>query len=548
MGERDKGIEKNLVIPPFAVSAINRKRIDEELGMAFIYYMAEKEKKRSFMGKEQESISFILKAYYGIWAYPLDKGWIFIDSMNLYSFSLMAVELPPIDEFINHLRDAHNSRDHFNSMLVRHNKTFSQFGRKIYTVTGLIEKPLALAITSYINDVGVVNVLPSNSLMLPLHIDERRMLDVVYELIKVKGELEGDMVRLEEAIKVLDEEASFHMAQINEEILGINNEYRRQMELTAEIINRSVEQLNTKKELELKMILSRFEERKEFFNSQIEEYRKLFMYLKKDHETLKRMIDSSKSSIKERSYVDLWSKILKDMSLRMRDIEKEIEGLQSIIKSLEDEREKEISSIDGAYAQLIESKMKSLNDIEIERELEVKKRRKEAETLSNRAMELRRQILNIHSHVKSSLEQVDQLPLQEFKSDQPELLCMPFYLVCYEDIKRGKRYKAYSPSLVQFPVTRPLLKWVRGISAQPLRPYSGQLMDIFEVKFIECLKADPILEGEIYKRGKKFDVLTFHETNRQISNAIDTLVRQGWMTQRQASTFKRSLEVMPSYS
>ncbi|MCP8316228.1 MAG: hypothetical protein H3Z51_05110 [archaeon] len=397
------------------------------------------------------------------------------------------------------------------------------------------------------NDVGATTALSPNSLMLPLHIDERRMLEIVYELNKVKRELEDDMARLEETIKVLDEETSFHMAQIDEEIIGINNEYKRQMEVTAEIINKSVEQLETKKELEMKMILSRFEERKEFFNSQIGEYRKLFMYLKKDYETLEGMTDSSKSSVKERSYFGLWSKILKDISLRMEDIEKEIEGLQSVIKALEDERGKEISSIEGAYAQLIESKMKLLNDTDIERGFEVKNRREEAESLSNRAMTLRRQILNIHSHVKSSLEQIEQLPLQEFENDQPKLLCMPFYLVCYEDIKGGKRYRTYPPSLVQFPVTRPLLKWMHGISAQPLRPYSGQLMDIFEVKFIECLKADPILEGEIYKRGKKFNMLTSYETKKQISNAIDTLLKQGWMTQKQVSILKRSLKVMPSY-
>ncbi|MCP8315986.1 MAG: hypothetical protein H3Z51_03870, partial [archaeon] len=136
---------------------------------------------------------------------------------------------------------------------------------------------------------------------------------------------------------------------------------------------------------------------------------------------------------------------------------------------------------------------------------------------------------------------------QEFKDDQPKLLCIPFYLVCYEDIKGGKRYKTYPPSLVQFPAIHPPLKWMHGISAQPLRPYSGQLMDIFDVKFIDYIKADPILEGEIYKRGKKFDMLTSYETKKQISNAIDTLLKQGWMTDGQASALKRSLNVMPSY-
>lgn len=350
------------------------------------------------------------------------------------------------------------------------------------------------------------------------------------------------MARLEETIKVLDEETSFHMAQIDEEILGINNEYKHQMEGTAEIVNRSVEQLKTKKELEMKMILSRFEERKEFFNSQIGEYRKLFMYLKKDYGTLKGMIDSSKSSEKERGYFGLWSKILRDISLRMGDVERETEGLQSVIKALEDERGKEIFSIEGAYEQLIESKMKLLDNMDIEKELEVKKMREEAKGLSNRAMDLRRQILNIYSHVKSSLEQVEQLPFQEFKNDRPKLLCMPFYLVCYEDMKGGKRYKTYPPSLVQFSSTFPPLKWMQGISAQPLRPYSGQLMDIFEVKFIEHLRADPILEGEIYKRGKKLDLITSHETKKQISNAMDTLVKLGWMTQRQASALRRTLK------
>ncbi len=539
-------MEKNLVIPSFAISSLDRKPIDEELEMASIYYMVEKEKKRSFIRKEQEIISFIVKAYYGIWAYPVNNWWIFIDPINLHSFSLAAVELPPVDEFMSQLKDAHNSRNLFNSVLVRHDKTFSQFKKKNYTIAGLIDKPLALAITSYVVDVGVVSALYPNSLMLPLHIDERKMLEVVYELNKVKREVENDISKLEETIRVLDEETSFHMVQIDEEIIGINNEYKNQTEVTMEIVNRSVEQLKTKKELEMKMVLSRFEERKELFNSQIGEYRKLFMYLKKDYETLKEMVDSSKSSPKEKIYLDLWSRILKDISSRMEGIEKEIEELQSVIKALDDERGKEVSSIESAYKQLIESKVKSLNDIEMERELEIRKRREEAKDLSNKAMSLRRQILEMHKHAKISLEKIEQLPLQEFKGDGPKFLCIPFYLVCYEDMKGRKRYKTYPPSLVQFPAAHPPLKWVHGISSPPLRPYSGQITNIFEVKFIENLKADPIFEGDIYKMGKKLDLLTSYETKRHISDAIDSLIKQGWIHHRQATALKRSLEAIPS--
>ncbi len=539
-------MEKNLIIPSFAISSLNRKSIDKELEMAFIYYMVEKEKKRSFIRKEQEIISFIVKAYYGIWAYPVNNRWIFIDPINLHSFSLAAVELPPVDEFMSQLKDAHNSRNLFNSVLVRHDKTFSQFKIKNYTVIGLIDKPLALAITSYVNDVGAVSALYPNSLMLPLHIDERKMLEVVYELNKVRREVENGISKLEETIRVLDEETSFHMAQIDEEIIGINNEYKNQTEVTVEIVNRSVEQLKTKKELEMKMVLSRFEERKELFNSQIGEYRKLLMYLKKDYETLKEMVDSSKSSPKEKIYLNLWSRILKDISSRMEGIEKEIEELQSVIKALEDERGKEVSSIESAYKQLIESKIKSLNDIEMERELEIRKRREEAKDLSNKAMSLRRQILEMHKHAKISLEQIEQLPLQEFKGDEPKFLCIPFYLVCYEDMKGRKRYKTYPPGLVQFPAAHPPLKWMHGISSPFLRPYSGQIMNIFEVRFIENLESDPIFEGDIYKMGKKLDLLTSYEAKRHIFDAIDDLIKQGWIHHRQATALKRSLEAVPS--
>ncbi|MEM3383477.1 MAG: hypothetical protein QXL52_03695 [Nitrososphaerales archaeon] len=542
MSER---IEKNLIIPSFALSSINRKPIDEELEIAFIYYMVEREKKKSFIKKEREIISFIIKAYYGIWAYPISNKWIFIDPIKLHSFSLKTFELPQIEEFINQLKDAHNSRNLFNSLLIRHNKTFSQFKEKYYTISGLIDKPLALAIVNYIKDVGTISTPYPNSLMLPLQLDEGKMLEVVYELNKIKKELENGIAKLEETIRVLDEETSHHMAQIEEEIISINNEYKNQREVTLEIINRSIEQLKMKKELEMKMVLSRFEERKELFNSQIGEYRKLSMYLKKDYETLKEMINSSKSSRKDKIYLDLWSKILKDISLRIEGIEKEIEEIQSVIKALDDEREKEVSSIEYAYKQLMESKMKSLNDMEIEKELEVKKRREEAKDLSNKVMNLRRQILDMHKHAKINLEQINQLPLQEFNGNEPKLLCMPFYLICYEDIKGRKRYKAKPPSIIQFP-SYPPLKWMRSISSPILRPYSGQIMNIFEVKLIEHIVANPIFEGEIYKMGKNLDLLTSFEAKKQIFDAIDSLIKQGWIPHRQASLLKRSLKVIPS--
>jgi len=537
--------QREIVIPPFAISATNRRAIEEDLEMATVYCVSERERKRSLVGKEKEKISFMVRAYYGVWAYPFDQKWILIDSMGLHSFSLTCVEIPPIDEFIQHLRDAHNNRDLFTSMLVRHNDTFAQPRKKTYTISSLIEKPLALTIASYLSDAGyTVNPSP-NALILPLEMDEGRMLEVVYELNKARKELEDDMFRLEEGIKTLDEEMSFHMARIGGEIEGINNEYKRQRELTAEIVNRSVEQLRTKKELELKMVLSRFDERKEFFDSQIREYRKLSMHLKRDQEALKRMIETSKPSMKEQKYLDLWSKMLKDISSRMEDIEKEVKSLQSILEALDDERNKELPPLERAYTQLIEAKTKLLSDVEMERELEVKKKREEAEDLSKKGTKLRQQMLSIIDDIKESLEQIEQLPLQEFKDDRPKLVCIPFYLVCYEDKEGRKRYRAHPPSLIQSPTIPLLLKWIPGISSQLLRPYSGQLVDIFEVKLIERLKFDAILEGEVYKRGKRLDILKSHDYKRQISKAIDTLVKQGWVTQRQASGLKKSLEVAP---
>ncbi|MCP8305367.1 MAG: hypothetical protein H3Z50_07900 [archaeon] len=540
-------VKKEPIIPSFALSAMTRKPIGEDLEMAIVYSMAERELRRSFIGKKKEGISLMVKAYYGIWAYPFDGRWILIDLMNLYSFSLTGIKLPPIEEFIQHLRDARNNREIFKNMLVRHNETFTYSEEKVYTIKGLIEKPLALAITGYIDDVGIVSTPSSKVLTLPLHIDEKSMLKVVYELNKVKGELEDHLALLEEAIKVLDEELSFHMAQIDEEIQGIDEEYRNQKDVTSELINRSVEQLKTKKELELKMVLSRFEDRKEFFTSQIGEYSKLLMYLKKDYEVLKNMVETTKSLGREQKYIPLWNKILRETSAKMGDIETEVEGLKSVIKTLEEDRDRELLSIQDAYSQLIGSKMKLLDDVGIERDFEVKKRREEIKDLSNRAIRLRRQISAIRNRVKESSEQIEELPIEELKNDKPKLVCIPFYLVCYESLEGERRYKAYPPSLLQASSTRPFLKWMPSLFTQLLRPYSGQLKDIVEVKFIDRLKSNPILEGEIYKKGKKFDMLGSYSSKKQMADAIDGLVEQGLIAQRQASTLKKRLEVMPSY-
>ncbi len=549
----DQRIKKEPIVPFFAVSEMTKKPISEDLEMAIVYSIAEKEIKKSYIGRKKENISLMVKAYYGIWAYPFDGKWILIDLMNLFSFSLKGVKLPPVFEFMQHLRDAHNNREIFKNMLVRHNETFTSTEEKVYKIKGLMEKSLALAITGYIEDVGVITTPSPDALILPFHIDEKNILKVVLELNKVKEELENDLAMLEETIKVLDDETGFHMAQIDEELSGIDDEFRSQTDITSELINRSVEQLKTKKELELKMVLSRFEERKEFFNSQIGEYRKLLMYLKKDQEVLKKMIDTTKFSGRDQKYVPLWNKILRETSAKMGDIEREVEGLRSVIRTLEEDRDGQLLSIEDAYSQLIRSKMKLLDDLGIERDLEVKKRREEVKDFSNRVMRLRRQILRIRNLVKESLEQIDQLPLQEFENDRPKLICIPFYLVQFESSEGEIRHKVYPPSIVLPSSTNPLLRWtlyleaMPGVDTQLLRPYSGQLQDIVEVKLIEHLKFNPVLEGEIYKRGKKFDVIGSQDSKKQMLKAIDTLANQGLIAQRQASTLKKRLEVMPSY-
>jgi hypothetical protein len=119
----------------------------------------------------------------------------------------------------------------------------------------------------------------------------------------------------------------------------------------------------------------------------------------------------------------------------------------------------------------------------------------------------------------------------------PTLICVPFYLACYQ-ADRKKRYALFSPSVTNSIGLTTKLKGALGRArVKQLLVPRFKTITAFLTKFSALIERDAVFEREISEAGGKVDLLKTSFMRERVENGLKRLNEEGWLSEKEHKVF-----------
>lgn len=540
---REQQAVSRFIVPPFAIDSETGEPVSESLELVTVYRLAEKRRARGLL-KRSEEIEFLSLAYYPLWIAPIQDSTAIIDPLKLVETSIGAGNAPPVDEFVEVLQAAHNDRRSFSDILTAYHGSFDRGpSQKPRRVKGLVSGELGLAFAKYLALAKRLDSAPPSGIIVSGEQCEKVLKSVIPELQEMIDSLHSLSDRLGVALSVLDRETQHNIAHLKAEIEGIENEYREQAGAVRGALSQAVDDLRRRKSSEINIVESRFSEAKELLHSHLSDYQKILRSMEKQRDVFSRIVQAQSEQV-EKGIAQAWRELLEYLPKRIKQVGEEVEKIQALIRAMDEERGRQADRIERSYDELIQVKIKMLDDIDAEREIDVKKRRVEIEDIAEKSASLRSEIQATLERVRAEAKNPSFLLPRAPGKDEITISYVPFYLVAYSGGAKSKGFYAISPSI--FNSAHGALTMGLGVLENRLKPFSEAMKYLFGVTLVEKLKQDFLLRDDLHRRLKPCDVLRSTRTSDKILEGLDTAYNKGWLHYTTVFSLRRAIKKLLS--
>lgn len=523
----------------YTVEDVNRKKAFlESMEVAALLCIAESERKKpGIFDKTEENLTIFCKLDYPLWAIPFEEDSILIDGMGHISNDITYHEPPDIEAFIEHLRRHSSVQELYRSALRSHVNTFSRFiaQRKIPIGEIITNQESLTDILNLIQDGNFENLGVSESdmdLLVPSKIDREKALDIVQKIEDYIKGLQGEINGLRLAIDTVDNEAKKHTKRLQEEQKQIRNEYEKKLSQTktevdkkkAELkdeLNRKTEKITEahKKEIEV-----RLQEKKKWEQEQLTwEQRKSEYEKRKDQRKTK---DDDVG-------VARWNVRLRNAQGQISNAKNKIKTLSNFIIKSDKVTQRTKEKLHEVFKKQIEAEDKRIADLIILKEEETNKKKKEADELSGETTTIITKIERMIKWKQENIGKIRKATLQ-WKTRNPTLIHLPFYLVYY-DSKSGGRCQVHLPTLARGKegITIKIRKTFRRRSLQSkisnlLKPRSKALEKTFDT-FVKNAQKESETNRMLRKLGESHNLLADKRFKENVKSGIIELEKEGWI-------------------
>jgi len=531
---------QRILSTPFAVDEDIRKAIPDNLELATIFRLAEKGKRKTlFSLRDLEKIEFVVRSYYDIWVVKTNYGVAYLDPLGANTTTIDLIEYPTVEEFIRQLEGSQVSLETFLNFLTIHQDLFLNPAGRKKEIKGLLNREMVAGLTGFVEAVGMSDVaIQSNIPLWDETIGEdpgkiRLLLD------EASNVLEAELDRISHALSMLDRTSQHYVTAKRAEMAEIDSEYSKQISATREMVEIAVQELRRRRDAETNIVTSRFTEAKDTLNSELNYYHRLRGFLIREKEVIG-MIGSGIRGTNPKKTRKLWKQISGSIPKRLSEIDSEMKKIRGLISAVEEDKAMALSSIESAYEDLTKSKRKTVVDIEVEKEIELRKKKEDVEELVNKTSQLRNQIIGAIEKVRKEVSSPSWLSGSDSLTLERSVFRIPFYLICYRGIGGRIRYTAIPPS--QFKGAYSTLTLGFKMLEERLKPFSKDLTTFFEEKLVFKLNSDAFLKHEIYKRGKAQDLLSSQRERAKILEGLELVYNKGWLHFSSVMSLKKSLK------
>lgn len=528
---------ENLVFPYATEDKSRESDFSEKMEYASLLCLAEAERKKKsgLLRGTVETLSFLSKLHYPLWAIPRKNTCLLIDGMETVSNNVLYLEPPDVETFTEQIERNRKVREMYQSTLNSNSDTFTKFTAQTeIPVEGvIIDKELLSDVWSFIQSQTKKSVQVESTSLIPPKTSEEEAVNIGKKVYALHDKLRLEIKSLQFAANMLQKESERHVGK-----------FQKQMEQTrgkfdAEISSERAKVTVRKEELErdLKRRIDEVEEANK------EEVNVRFAEKKKWERTLARLVQNEREYEKRRELRRQrkdeigeirWRTRLQDVKSQITTVKRKIKTLSDFINRSNRETAKTTKKLTRDCQKLVDEEEKKVTDLQNSLDTAI-------DTLNSEMEDLQQSTSNIIDKIEHLLEQKRQRhsALEEasipLKSNAVTLIYVPFYLAKYKAEKNGDRYRFYPPVTARKNegLKMKIRKALKSFSLQSkignlLKSRSKALENMF-ASFEEKTRGEKQAKKILDQLGASCNLLTSGEFQARVRNGMEELEKEGWI-------------------
>ncbi|UCH31507.1 MAG: hypothetical protein JSV05_08445 [Candidatus Bathyarchaeota archaeon] len=532
---------KSHLILPYAKNDPDREAHysdDMEVATLLCIAEAERKKKPGIFGGEAESLVFLSKIHYPIWAIPWrnHECWL-VDGMETVTGDILYFRPPNVESFIEQLKRSSTVQELYHSTLKSHRETFSEFiSQTEMHIDGFItDKDLLADMSMFVQEskVKTNSAFPEFKSLMHHRINEETATQIGNRIVGYFKKLQAETKGLQFAVSTLNEETKKHVEKLQLEMEQAQEKYNdRILDEKTEFENKR-EKLERERDKKMERILSAHEKEVDVRLAERKKWeRELLMLEQKESEYEKRK--ELRKQKEDKIGESRWNAKIRDVQNQIATAKKRIKSLLDFVKRSSKEIEKTTRKLNDTYQKLIDEERKKITDLENSRDSTIQKIEKTISELQRETLAIVDDIKRLIDHKRECLTTLEEAAFS-WKIEDPILVHIPFYLIQYKTDKE-KRYCFSSPMFARSHkgLVMRIRKTFKHCSSL-LKPRSKALEKIL-ASFIERLDNDKMMRRELDNLGNSQSLLATAGFKEKLRKGIKKLEAEGWIKAEEKKT------------
>lgn len=528
----------NLVLPYATKDGSRKKRFSTDMEVAALLCLAEAERKKKsgFFGGAAETVAFLSKLYYPVWAIPWENNCMLIDGMGTISHTILYFKPPDVEVFVEHLKRSATVEELYHSTLRSHSETFSSFTSQTeIPVEGFVtDKELLSDMLAFIKDsrTKISRSVPESTSLIPPKIDEENAVRISGKILEHYNKLQSEIKGLQFAIATLSEETKVHVRKLRKELEQTRENYENDISNVRKEVEKKREELEKERDEKIEKIVAANEKE---VNARLAERKKWERELqrleqnKSEYEKRKELRKRKNDEIGEAR----WDTRLQSVQNQISTIKGKVRALSEFINRSRKETERTTKNLRDTYQKLIDEEEKKVTSLESLRDSEIEKKEREIEELQQETLAITDKIERLieQKQERSSTLKEASIP---WKIEAPTLIFVPFYLIQYESEKK-KRYRFRLPVIARghkglvMKIRKTLRSYSLESKISTLLKSRSKALEKILASFKEKLDKDKGIQRDISQLGMSNNLLTSIDFKEKVKKGIDELEVEGWI-------------------
>ncbi|UCG36200.1 MAG: hypothetical protein JSV64_06170 [Candidatus Bathyarchaeota archaeon] len=534
----EKVIPSYLALPYATEDSTRKAKFSEEMEIAALLCAAEadRRKKSRFLRGGTETLTFLSKLHYPMWAVPWENSSMLIDGMGIVVDHVLYSKLPDVEAFIEHLKRSTSVHELFKSTIRSHSDTFLEcISQTEFPVEGRITGKETLEdIFEQIKEskTQASSRTEQRLVLVQPIINEERAVEIRRNVAKHHNKLQSEIKGLQLAVKTVTEETRKHEGKLNHELEVAKESYEAEISKTKTEVEGKVGRLAEERDGKIEKVTStykkeveaRFQERKKCEQEllRIEQRRN-------EYEKRKELRKRKNDEVGEAR----WNTRIRHTEDQISAVKAKIKALSDFIERANKETDKTAKTLHNNYQRLIEEEEVRISNLVALRDSKISSKEQEID-------ELHKEMLIITEKIERLIDfkRERSLKLREgvipWKIQRPVLIRVPFYIILYTS-EKDRRFLVRSPVVardhkgftVKIRKIGGLLK--SGPKMSTLLKSRSKTLEKLMKSFEEKTNLDTTAQRALSKLGITHNILTSKGFKEKINKGLNELEAERWL-------------------